>query len=101
MKVTIEAPELVSAIKELVGELKKEGTSSLVEAEKQALPVEEKTETSSVSLDDDIRPLLGQAVANGKKEQVKALLAEFGINKASELPADQLEAFYKEASNKL
>ncbi|WZY00344.1 hypothetical protein NSQ26_13825 [Bacillus sp. FSL W7-1360] len=101
MKVTIEAPELVDVIKELVGELKKEGTSSLVEAEKQASPVEDKTETFSISLDDDIRPLLGQAVADGKKEQVKALLAEFGINKVSELPADKLEEFYKQASNKL
>ncbi|SDB96875.1 hypothetical protein [Shouchella lonarensis] len=95
MKVTIEAPEIVNAIEKLVGELKKVSTPTVEETKEPA------TEPKQISLDDDIRPLLGQAVADGKKAKVKELLTAFDVKKASELSADQLESFYNKASTEL
>jgi hypothetical protein len=46
---------------------------------------------------DDAKQLTNKVVAAGKRDEMVALLAEFKVNVASKLPADQIAPFCKKA----
>ncbi len=109
MKITIQIPDnAVKMLVDLADALRTIANTVTVTTEKQveevakelhehtkqldafkALAAEQKAaERPKVTLE-QVRAKLAELTRNGKREQVKALLNEFGANKLSEVPADK------------
>lgn len=124
MKITIEIPDnavkmfvdLVDALRTIAKtievETKDDGTVDAVIQETEQLKKEEGAKKVKRNLDafqklaDDVAPKvtleqvrakLAELTRNGKREQVKALLNEFGANKLSEVPADKYAELMEKA----
>ena len=116
MRITIEIPDnavkmfvdLVDALRTIAKtvevETKDDGTVDAVIQEAEQLKKEEGAKKVKRNLDafqkladevapkvtlEQVRAKLAELTRNGKREQVKALLNEFGANKLSEVPADK------------
>lgn len=107
MKITIEIPDhaaemfvdLVDALRTIAKTVEVETKDDTIQATEQ-LKKEEGAKKVKRNLDafqkladdvtlEQVRAKLAELTRNGKREQVKALLNEFGANKLSEVPADK------------
>src|SRR5690606_12793008 len=108
MKITIEIPDhavemfvdLVDALRTIAKTVEVETKDDTIQATEQLKKTVEGAEKVKRNLDafqkladdvtlEQVRAKLAELTRNGKREQVKALLNEFGANKLSEVPADK------------
>lgn len=109
MKITIEIPDnavkmfidLADALRTIARTVEVETKDDVIQsAEQLKKTVEEGDKKVKHNLDafqkladdvtlEQVRAKLAELTRNGKREQVKALLNEFGANKLSEVPADK------------
>jgi len=110
MKITIEIPDnavkmfvdLADALRTIAKTVEVETKDDIIQAAEQLKKTVEEEGAKKVKrnldafqkLADDVtleqvRAKLAELTRNGKREQVKALLNEFGANKLSEVPADK------------
>lgn len=113
IEITIKAPELASAIValskaltrpiELIAEEQTEPIMVKTETVKDEKPVEEKPKPKAkaetkkdagITLS-DVRAKFVQIAQSGKRDELKALLDEFGADNVSSLKDDDLDAVYK------
>lgn len=122
MKITIEIPDhaaemfvdLVDALRTIAKTVEVETKDDTIQATEQLKKtVEEGAKKVKRNLDafqklaeenkpkvtlEQVRAKLAELTRNGKREQVKALLNEFGANKLSEVPADKYAELMEKAA---
>src|SRR5690606_36817727 len=119
MKITIEIPDhavemfvdLVDALRTIAKTVEVETKDDIIQSAEQLKKTVEEEGAKKVKhnldayqkLSDDVtleqvRAKLAELTRNGKREQVKALLNEFGANKLSEVPADKYAELMEKAA---
>jgi len=92
MNIKIETPELVAAILELAEAMRTNQVTQSVEkpkakAAKPAVEAPAPKANTEVTLE-EVRARLGELSSDGKKDQIKKLFSDFGVNKLTELKAE-------------
>lgn len=101
--ITIKAPELAAAIQSLADaivaagcipvEIPKTVKEDPTPTEELAQQVELTEDPKNVVDMKTVRAKLAEVMESGKREEIKGLFAEFGVNKLSALPKDKLPDF--------
>lgn len=87
IKVKIEAPELAQAIQSLAGALTKNpNLIDLENAKKEASKTESEPKQEKEPKVEDLRAKAAEKAKEGKKDEIKALLDEFGVKTVSAVP---------------
>lgn len=73
-----------------------------LEPEERAKPAEEAPAESAKKAEKErraeVKRIAGNAARNGKSDEVKELIARYGVHKLSGIPIDKLDAFAEEVS---